>query len=117
MAVGVIGLVFLPQHHERHALFAQFVMHASLVGLHLRARPLECDEQSPFQRNVVAGLNVWPGQAGCCRQPNVLYDHAFGQAEGSRNLFMGELGVELQTQYVLDLRIVILCAGMLSPDK
>jgi len=44
MAVGVIGLVFLPQQHERHALATQFVVDASVVGLHLRARSLGCDQ-------------------------------------------------------------------------
>jgi hypothetical protein len=43
-----------------------------------------------------------PGQAGCRGQSDILGDHAFGKAEGTRNLFMGELGVELQTQYILD---------------
>ena len=44
-----------------------------------------------------------PGQSGGCGQPDVLGDHAFGDAQRSGNLFVGKWGVVFQTQYVFDL--------------
>ena len=49
MAVDMVGLIFLPQQHERHAFATQFVVDAPVVRLNLRAWPFRHDQQSPFQ--------------------------------------------------------------------
>jgi hypothetical protein len=58
-----------------------------------------------------------PVQARCGGEPNILGDDAFGNAQRGGNLFVRKLGGSFKRDMSLILRIVILGAGMLSPDK
>ena len=50
---GMIGAVFLPQQHQRHALAAQLLVQAPVVRLHMVARPLRRHQQAPLQHRII----------------------------------------------------------------
>ena len=56
-----------------------------------------------LQGALIQSLNLQPVQAGGNGQADVLGDNAFGDAKRGGDAFVRELGVELQTQNVLDL--------------
>lgn len=97
---GVLGAVLLPQQHQRHALAAQLLVDAAVVGLHKAAGSLGCAQQAVMQGGVIKGLDLWPIQAGGTGQGEVLGDDAFGNIQGSAGLLVGEPGFKFETQNV-----------------
>ena len=96
----VLGAVFLPQQHQRHAFASQLLVHAAVFGLHKAAGSLGCAQQSAGQSGVVQQLNVIPVQPCRCDQREVLADDALGDVQRGGGVLVGEPGFKLETQYV-----------------
>ncbi|SAL41261.1 hypothetical protein AWB69_04159 [Caballeronia udeis] len=100
LAVRVLGPVFLPQQHQRHAFAAQLLVEAAIVRLDMITWFLRRDQQSPLERDLVSILHRRPVQARRRGEPHILGDNAFGDAQRAGNLLVRKFGVQLQTQYV-----------------
>jgi hypothetical protein len=95
LAVRVLGPVFLPQQHQRHALAAQLLVEATIVRLDMITRLLGRHQQSPLKRDLVSILHRRPVQARCRGEPHILGDDAFGDAQRASNLLVRKFGVQL----------------------
>jgi hypothetical protein len=100
LAVCVVGTVFLPQQHQRHALAAQLLVQTTIVWLNMITWLLRRDQQSPLERNLVSILHRRPVQARHRSESHVLGDNSFGDTQRSGNLLVRKFGVQFQTQYV-----------------
>ncbi len=74
------GAVLLPQQHQRHALAAQFDVHAGEVGLDDRRLGDAASEQPALEPGLVEFGHGGPVQAGGAGQAEVLGDDALGDA-------------------------------------
>jgi hypothetical protein len=48
-----LGDMLLPQQHQRHALAAQFLVDAPVLGHHEGARAHRCGQQAPLQASFI----------------------------------------------------------------
>jgi hypothetical protein len=96
----VLDAVFLQQQHQRHALAAQLLVDASIVGLHKAADSLGRAQQAVVQSGVIKGLDLRPIQASRRGQGEVLGDDALGDVQCGGGLLVGEPGFKFETQNV-----------------
>ena len=96
----MLGAMFLPQQHQRHAFASQLLVNAAIVGLHETADSPGGAQHSVVQCRVVQALDLNPVQTGRCGQRHILGDHAFGDAQGGGASLMGEPGFKFETKYV-----------------
>jgi hypothetical protein len=103
LAIGVIGTVFFPQQHQRHALAAQFLMQAAVVRLNMVPWALRRNQQAPLERRFVGALYSRPVQAGGSGQAKLFGDGGLRQAQRGGDLPVRQVRVQLQTQYIFNL--------------
>jgi hypothetical protein len=96
------GAVFLPQQHQRHALAAQFDVHAGEVGQGDAGLDLAASEQPALERGLVEFGRCLPVQPGGTGQAELLGDHALGAAQAARDGLVRERAVVLESEDVLD---------------
>ena len=112
LVIRIIGAVLLSQQHQCHALAAQFLVHAAVVGLRIVARLLGTGHQAPLQRCFVHALHCGPVQAG------VLRDDTLRQPGRIGDLLVRQLNIELKSEYIFNLtRIDPWCGHAVSSQK
>jgi len=76
----MIGLIFLPQQHERHALARELPVDCRVVGNDRFVDLAEVGKQAPLKRRLIERFDIGPAQAGGFGGNSVLAHHALGNA-------------------------------------
>ena len=96
------GAVFAPQQHQRHALAAQFDVHAGVVGFDHAAERGTAAHQPAFERRLVEIGRRRPVEAGGAGQAEVLGNGALGDRQALRDALVRQAALVLESEYVLD---------------
>jgi hypothetical protein len=97
LPVGEFSLVLLPQQRQRHALAAQLLMDASVVGLGVGCWPRRLAEKPSLEFGFVHVAGARPVQPCGTRQSDVLRDHALGNAQRRGDPVVREAAVEFKS--------------------
>src|SRR5690606_16248626 len=103
VTVGMRGLVFLPQQHERHALAAHLSMDGWPVRLRSRfVRGCRQRKEQPLQAGLVEILGQRPGEPGTLGPLEVVADGGVDEPDDTGDLAMAEAVVVPEAQDVSD---------------
>ena len=92
----MLGAMFLPQQHQRHAFASQLLVYEAIVWQHETADSPGCAQHSVVQRCVIERLDLIPVQTCRCGQSEVLGDDAFGDLQGGCGSLVGEPGFKFE---------------------